>query len=195
MSEPFDKFRNARRLAAREVLSRHRYRALISPEEEWPSEEYELRRIKREYSMRHLPGFMHVEDLPLDYLLQHYYEAIYDEMSESRDPEGAHAWNTELEELAESPEQRMVRLREEAEFHRGNDEAVEKLRREEAEKDKLYGPVQLPGQDRPGERKGSGLGERGFAEAQREVASWGRGKGIGETNLPGGRSINMKFPP
>jgi primosomal protein N' len=62
-----------------------------------PSPEYALRRIFRAYSERfHTPLHM-VDDIPLVDVLTHYYETVFEQMSE-----GDEAAQTELEELTKT---------------------------------------------------------------------------------------------
>lgn len=152
------------------------------PKSPVPSDGYVMRRIHRDLSRRFatplFPGS--VQDWPLEQVLQSYFEDLYEQLAERTDPEGAQEWQSEMERIAETPEETVKRESDELEYARGNDQAMVQLQKEVDEQLKLYGPLKMPAKGGAG-----GMGEMA-REAQREVASWA---GAEEP-----RGISMKFP-
>lgn len=104
-----DDARVIRTLALREVVS------------ERPTPEYQLRHIQRWYSKQfHTPLHM-VEELPLDDVLQHYYEAWYETLASAEEGELRLKFEDELKELAMTPEE-LARHRTKEDLRRYDDE-------------------------------------------------------------------------
>lgn len=96
-----------------------------------PSYDYFLRRIFRRYSERYKTPLHHVQNLPLDYVLQNFYEGYYESLSEEDLHEAA-------EDLVEDKEQK---AREEAEAKAADDKFMETLVKREMAKEKKRNPT------------------------------------------------------
>lgn len=70
-----------------------------------PSHQFWLRHVFRWYSKTFNTPLHEVEDLPIDEVMRHYYEDHYVQLASDADgPEGHHALQRELRELADLPE-------------------------------------------------------------------------------------------
>lgn len=102
--------------------------------------DYELRRIFRWFSKTFNTPLAQVYGLPLDEVLQHYYEARYEELEdaepEDNDQDQRPYLIRERDILCETAEERQIRLVVEAEDKRIGDKFLRMVEAEEAVKDK-----------------------------------------------------------
>lgn len=187
MTDPFDPYRAARLDALSEVYRANTFDPLEPDKCPPPTEGYARRRIMRDVSQRFhaplLPGS--VEDWPWDEVLQHHYEAHYEELAESTDPEGAARWQQELELITEKPEERAQREAAERADRAGTDELIRKTEAENIANEAREAALLQSRGLSPGEPAARGAG-MGLGDAARaEVASWGRDVGAGPS-FPGG---------
>lgn len=113
--------------------------AVLHPETD---PEYELRRIFRWYSKEFHVPLPQVYDLPLDDVLQHYYEAKYEQMEgvepDEKDQDQRPYLIRERDFLCETPEERRRRIIEEEEDKRIGDKFQRQVEEEEEEKERKW---------------------------------------------------------
>lgn len=123
--DPLDLHEVCRLLAAQEVRRVQLHDPLDPDSPPPPSGAFALRRIKRRFSQWFHTPLPLVDELPLDYVLQHYYDHLYDEMAgaDSDGTEGAtDRWHEELDRLADTPVEAAQRARLELVERKSNEE-------------------------------------------------------------------------
>lgn len=104
-----DEFETARLLAAFNVFARHNFDP-SKPDSPQPSPDYLLRRIQRACCRILCSPIEAIERMPLETMLAHYYEHVYDELSEGEGEEAAERWREEIAMLAETDQERAKRI-------------------------------------------------------------------------------------
>lgn len=124
--------------------------AILHPE--WDPE-YELRAIYRWYSRTFHTPLHQVAELPLDEVLQNYYEARFEELEaiepDEKDPDQRSFLVRERDKLAENDEERAERLRAEAEDEELGDKFLRQVEREEDAKAKKWAADAKKGKSTP----------------------------------------------
>lgn len=120
-----DDFQVARLLAAFNVFARHNHKP-GDPSSPEPSPEYIIRRIQRACCRILNASIFEVEAMPLETMLAHYYEHVYDELSEAEGEEAAEQWRQEIAMLVETDQERGEREAKEAADRRDTDDFAKK---------------------------------------------------------------------
>jgi len=154
--------------------------AVLHPETD---PEYELRRIFRWYSKEFNVPLPQVYDLPLDDVLQNYYEAKYEQMEgaepDEKDTDQRPYLIRERDFLCETPEERRLRIIEEEEDRRIGDKFQRMVEEEEEAKERKLAAKRVAGavgarvssgKKRPDTMDMRDLVERSAKEEQRLMA-------------------------
>lgn len=158
----------------------------VDPKSPRHSPEYEIRRIFRAYSKRFHTPLHAVYELPLSFVLEHYFEDVYEDMAARDDAESDAAWQKEIDLVTEEPEERRERVVRELADRRVGDkfhEDVSKQAQEDFLRDR-----QSKGTDKKDDGKSLG-GARQAAEDEIRLPGVTRGAEIGP------KSIKMRFGP
>lgn len=142
-------------------------RAVLKPTKD---PEYNLRRIFRWYSRTFNTPLHVVADLPLDDILQNYYEVTYEDLVSEAETKSPQFLDIEIAELTETDADKIIRHRHEAEDELDNAKFMAKVEEGERKK-KAKEARKFTGLDEPMDNKGLIPSEASFIVPNEEFKS------------------------